>query len=73
MVAYAWKRAGRTLELREEYRKRVLSATRQEVADAVSQCLLDKEGILVSFLGQELLNKEKKKLKQPLTILSIEK
>lgn len=69
MVAYAWKRAGRTLELREEFRQKVLSATRQEVADAVQQCLLDKSGILVSFLGQELYNKEKKKLKQPLPII----
>lgn len=63
MVAYAWKRAGRTLELREEFRKKVLSATRQEVADAVTKCLSDKESILVSFLGQELWNKEKKKSK----------
>jgi Zn-dependent M16 (insulinase) family peptidase len=71
MVAYAWKRAGRTLELREEFRKKVLSATKQQVADAVAKNLLGKEGILVSFLGQELLNKEKKKLKQPLTVLPI--
>ncbi len=74
MVAYAWKRAGRTLELREEFRKKVLSATKQEVADAVAKHLLsNQEGTLVSFLGQELLNKEKKKLKTPLTLIPIEK
>lgn len=72
MVAYAWKRAGRTLELREEFRKKVLSATRQEVADAVSHCLQGKASTLVSFLGQDLWNREKKKLKQPLAILPIE-
>ncbi len=71
MVAYAWKRAGRTLELREEFRSAVLSATRKEVADAVSKSLLGKTGTLVSFLGRELLNKEKKKMKQPLVILPI--
>lgn len=73
MVAYAWKRAGRTLALREEFRKKVLSATSQEVANAVAAHLLHKEGVLVTFLGQEILNKEKKKLKEPLPILPIEK
>lgn len=73
MVAYAWKRAGRTLELREEFRKKVLAATSKEVAQAVSQCLLDQKTNLVTFLGQELLNNEKNKLKISLSTLPIEK
>jgi hypothetical protein len=73
MVAYAWKRAGRTLDLREAFRKQILSATSQEVADAVAQNLVGKETILVSFLGQKVLEKEKKKLSLPLPILPIEK
>jgi Zn-dependent M16 (insulinase) family peptidase len=71
MTAYAWKRAGRTLALREEFRQQVLDATAQQISQAVSQCLLNKEGVLVSFLGQELLAKEQKKLATPLQILPI--
>jgi Zn-dependent M16 (insulinase) family peptidase len=70
MVAYAWQRAGRTLALREAFRQKVISATREEVAEAVKE-YLHKEGILVSFLGQELFNKENEKLKVPLTLLEI--
>lgn len=73
MVAYAWKRAGRTLALREQFRKDVLAAARQDVAKAVSEHLLGKKGLLVSLLGQDLLDKEKKKLKTELSILPIEK
>ncbi len=72
MTAYSWKRAGRTLDLREAFRKKVLSAGKQEVADAVRDCLLPHARVIVSFLGQELLNKEKKKLKIPLPIQPIE-
>lgn len=73
ITAYAWKRAGRTLALREQFRKEVLTATRQDVAKAVSHHLLGQKGVLVSLLGQDLLDKEKKKLKTPLAILPIEK
>jgi len=72
MLAYAWKRAGRTYERRNEFRNRVLAATREEVANALSQCLLNKEGTLVTFLGQNLFDKEQKKLKTKLTLLSLE-
>jgi hypothetical protein len=71
MLAYAWKRAGRTLILREEFRNKVLSATREEVANSVKNCLLGKESTLVSFLGQEMFNKEKKDLKHPLKLYPI--
>lgn len=71
MLAYAWKRAGRTLKLREEFRNKVLSATREEVANSVRNCLLGKESTLVSFLGQEMFNKEKKELKNPVKIYPI--
>jgi len=73
MVAYAWKRAGRTLALRREFRDQVIAAHAGQIAEAVSQCLADQEGILVSFLGQDLLDKENEKLKKPLPILAIEK
>ncbi len=72
ITAYAWKRAGRTLPLREEFRSKILSATHDEVAGALQQCILNKPRIDVSFLGQELYAKEKKKLKHPLKELPIE-
>lgn len=58
MVAYSWKRAGRTYALREAFRQKVLSASREEVAGAVAQYLLHKKGTLVTFLGKDLLAKE---------------
>jgi len=72
MTAYSWKRAGRTQEMRETFRKKILSATREEVAEAVAKRLLPKKKILVSFLGESLFEKEKKKLKQPLSVLPLE-
>ncbi|HSX25468.1 MAG TPA: insulinase family protein [Chlamydiales bacterium] len=72
MVAYSWKKAGRSWELREAYRQKILSATRQEIADAVKYFLLPHPRTLISFLGQELLEKEKSKLKHPLPIQAIE-
>lgn len=71
MVAYAWRRAGRTLEQREAFRERLLSATRKQVTQAIEQHLLGKPTVVVSFLGKELYEKEKKKLKTPLQLLEI--
>jgi Zn-dependent M16 (insulinase) family peptidase len=71
MVAYSWKRAGRTYALREAFRQKVLQATRSQVSSAVRQHLLGKEGVLVSFLGKDLYAKESKQLKSPLIVLPI--
>ncbi len=71
IVAYSWKRAGRTLALRESFRKKILSATKQEIADAVKHSLSMEKGVLVSFLSQDLLEKEKKKLKTALEVIPL--
>jgi len=71
IVAYSWKRAGRTLKLREAFRNRILSATKQEISDAVRNSLSMEKGVLVTFLGQDLLKKEAKQLKTPLTVIPI--
>jgi Zn-dependent M16 (insulinase) family peptidase len=71
MVAYSWKRAGRTYQLREEFRRKILTATREEIASAVSRHLLDQNGLLVSYLGKDLYAKERKKLKVDLKVLPI--
>lgn len=72
MTAYAWKRAGRTQAMREEFRRKVLSSTREEVSKAVADFLLPPKKTLVSLLGEALYEKEKKKIKQPLSLLPIE-
>lgn len=59
MVAYSWKRAGRTYALREAYRKQIITAGKQEIAQAVQRCLVHQPRTLISFLGQELYEKEK--------------
>jgi len=71
MVAYSWKRAGRTYALREQFRQKLLSATKKEIADAVRTSLSMEKGVLVTFLGQDLLEKEKKKLKSSLDVIPV--
>jgi len=72
MTAYSWQRAGRTQEMREEFRKKILSATREEVAESVEKSLLTKEKTLVAFLGESLYEKEKKKLKRSLEVFPLD-
>ena len=72
MTAYAWKRAGRTQQMREAFRSKILTATREEVAAALGEALLPNKQVLVSLLGEALYEKEKKKLKHPLSVLPIE-
>lgn len=71
MVAYSWLKAGRTPALREAFRKAVMLAKPNEVAKAVQEHLAGKKGTLVSFLGKELFAQEEKKLKTPLSVISI--
>ncbi|MBI5272526.1 MAG: insulinase family protein [Chlamydiia bacterium] len=72
IVAYSWQRAGRTREMRETFRNTILSARSDEVANALRAFVLPQEKILVSFLGEDLLEKEKDKIQPPLSILSLE-
>ncbi|MBX7067354.1 MAG: insulinase family protein [Parachlamydiales bacterium] len=71
IVAYSWTKAGRTKELREQFRSLVLHATSEDVARAVQEKLAGQEGVLVSFLGKELYAKEEAKLTTPLKVLSV--
>lgn len=60
ITAYSWWREGKTPEIRQQYRDRVLHMQKNEVAQAVKEYLLPqiKEGIFVAFAGSELLDKE---------------
>ncbi|HSX14095.1 MAG TPA: insulinase family protein [Chlamydiales bacterium] len=70
-TAYAWYRSGRTLEERQKFREAVLSATKEDVANAVRELLLPSPHVIVSFLGEDLYRREEKKLHDPLDILTI--
>lgn len=62
IVAYAWRRAGRTLQDRQKLREEILRATKDGVAHAVKHHLQGLPSILVSFLGSSLYEKESPKL-----------
>ena len=68
-IAYAWHRSGRTFRDRQRLREHILSATKEQVANAVRRQLLKLPCTTVSFLGQELWDKEQPPLalKQLLT------
>ena len=72
MAAYAWMRVGRTPEIREAFRKKILSATKKEIGNALLTHLPSAKKNLVTFLGQDLFEKEQKKLKEKLLVLPIE-
>ena len=69
-VAFAWLKAGRTLAAREAFRKKILSAKKEDITKAIQKHLSSQKGVLVSFLGQELFEKEK--LSSTLSVLPIE-
>jgi Zn-dependent M16 (insulinase) family peptidase len=60
LTAYAWLRDGKTKGMRQQFRDRLLSLTHQDLKHAVETELLPKkeEGVVVSFAGKELLEKE---------------
>lgn len=63
-VAYGSLRSGRTLELRDTWRRTILDCSKEEVATAVAKHLATQKekGIFVSFAGEALLKKEAKTL-----------
>lgn len=73
MAAYSRLRGGRTKERRQEYRERLFNATKQDIQQAAKEFLLPglKTGVLVSFSGKDLLEKESLLLKEPLPIYNI--
>ena len=60
MTAYSWQRTGRTQEVRQQFRDRLLSATKEDVQNATKEFLapgLDNASV-VTFAGRELLDRE---------------
>lgn len=58
--AYGWQREGKSLEIRQAFRNRLLSLTRQDVITAVNKYVKGntQPGGFVVFAGKELLEKE---------------
>lgn len=63
-LAYGWLREGKTFKIRQAYRDKLLSLTREEIVAAVKEELVPKmnTGSVVVFAGRELLEKENEKL-----------
>jgi presequence protease len=62
-IAYGWLQIGKTVEIRQAFRNRVLSLTREEIIHAVKTHLIPNlvHGATVVFAGRELLEKENQK------------
>lgn len=74
LAAYTWWREGKDKALRQLYRKRVLEATKEDIAKAVTKNLLPEiqKGIFISFGGKDLLMQEKPLFKEkPFSIEAI--
>jgi len=59
-TAYIWRRTGKTKELRQAYRDKILKAKKEDIANAVEKHLLSQKtkGKLVSFCSKELYNSD---------------
>ncbi len=62
ITAYGWYRIGKTREMRQQFRDRLLALTPKEVAHIVETHLLPKTntGVFVTLAGTDLLEKENK-------------
>ena len=72
-TAYVWQRENKVLSWRQNFRNKVLTATKKEIVDAVKTALIPKleSGCVVSFASKKLLEKENKKMARPLPILPL--
>jgi Zn-dependent M16 (insulinase) family peptidase len=71
IVAYSWLREGKTLEIRQAFRDRLLNLTSKDVIGAVKKYVQPEKGTIVSFAGRGLLERENALLKPPLTIMTL--
>lgn len=76
-IAYGWWREGRSFDIRQAYRNKLLALTRKEVIGAVEHIIFQNmnQGMPVVFAGKELLEKANQELlaegKDPLLIEGI--
>lgn len=73
-LAYSWLREGKSLPIRQAFRDRLLSLTREDIIHAIKEHIIPsyQKGAVVSFASKELLEKENAILvslgRTPLTI-----
>jgi Zn-dependent M16 (insulinase) family peptidase len=74
ICAFGWQRTGRTKERRNSFRQAILDVSEREIAKAIEKHLArqKEKGIFVSFAGQDLFDKEAKKLPFSFEVESIE-
>ncbi len=63
ITGYVWKRKGLTKKIRQEFRKKILEAKKEDIEKAVKEHLISKRGkeTVVSFANKSLLENENKK------------
>jgi Zn-dependent M16 (insulinase) family peptidase len=76
LTAYTWFRDGKTKEMRQEFRNRLLALTPADIKTAVAIELLPKksQGVIITFAGKDLIEKENTLLateKQSLPLFSV--
>lgn len=75
-VAYGWLREGKSHALRQQFRSKILSLTKEEVIEAVRAEIIpqSKRGVPVIFAGKDLLEKEnQRRLAQHEPILALKR
>ena len=70
-TAFGWEKSGRSLQNRQEFRENILKAKREDIAKALKEHITPDDGVIVSFAGEALLQKEISKLSKPLPMLSV--
>lgn len=60
LVAYTWKREGKTRQMRQHFRDKLLSLQHKDITKALKAHLESQidRGVIVTFAGQELIDKE---------------
>lgn len=71
LTAYSWYRDGKTHQIRQTFRSRILSVNHNQVQRAVEQQLLPhkREGVIVTFAGKNQIEKENARLHPPLPVM----
>ncbi len=77
-VAYQWLQEGKSLEVRQTFRERLLQLSKQDVVEAVKAIILPaaKNGAAVCMASQELFEQENQKRQErgetPLPLFSLD-
>jgi len=71
LVGYNWLKTNRTCELRQQFKQKVLSASKQDIEKTIQSQLQNKKGVVITFAGRQLIEQEQKKGLKISDILSV--